>query len=172
MWIDIFILILLLGFAVGLILMEIFLLPGITVAGAGGAIFAAGGVAYAYLKIGPTAGHLSIGIFVVVFSLLFIWLLRSRAFDKIALKTDIDGKLATPETLGIRSGDTGITLSRLNPVGKIKVNGITAEGKSQGELIPENTPVIVFRVESNTVIVKPLDTSFPGDTPVNEKKDY
>lgn len=156
MWIDIVIIILLLGFAVGLILTEIFLLPGITVAGAGGALFAAGGIAYAYLKIGSAAGHLSIGISLVVFSLLFIWLLRSRALDRIALKTDIEGKLATPETLGIRAGDTGITLSRLNPVGKIKVNGITIEGKSQGELIAENTPVTVFRIESNIIIVKPL----------------
>lgn len=152
---DVAIIALLLGVAIGLLLMEIFLLPGITVAGIGGVFFAVGGIAYAYLHVGATAGTVSLIASALVFCLLFVWLVRSRALDKIALKTDTDGTLITPAQQGIQVGDEGITLSRLNPVGKIKVGGIVTEGKSTGDFIPEETPVVIIRVEMNTLVVKP-----------------
>lgn len=152
---DVVIIALLLGVAIGLLLMEIFLLPGITIAGIGGVFFAVGGIAYAYLHVGATAGTVSLIASALVFALLFVWLVRSRALDRIALKTDMDGKLVTPAQQGIRVGDEGITLSRLNPVGKIKVGAIVTEGKSTGDFIPEETPVVVIRVEMNTLVVKP-----------------
>lgn len=155
MLLDIAIIVILLGLAIGLMLMEIFLLPGITVAGIGGVLFAVGGIVYAYLQIGVTAGNIAMGSSILIFALLFVWLVRSKALDHIALKADIEGKPATPAEKGIKPGDEGITLSRLNPMGKIKINGITTEGKSMGEFIPEETPIVVFRVEMNTIIVKP-----------------
>ncbi|WP_106829717.1 NfeD family protein [Parabacteroides pacaensis] len=157
MILDIAIIAFLLGLAIGLLLMEIFLLPGITVAGIGGVFFAVGGVAYAYLHVSVLAGNISLAASLLMFGILFVWLVRSKALDRIALKKDIEGKLITPSEQGIKAGDAGITLSRLNPMGKIKVNGITAEGKSLGEFIPEETPVVVFRVEMNTIIVKPKE---------------
>lgn len=159
MILDIAIIAFLLGLAIGLMLMEIFLLPGITVAGVGGVIFAVGGIAYAYMHVGVMAGNIALAASLVTFAVLFIWLVRSRALDRIALKTDIDGKLVTPTQQGIHPGDEGITLSRLNPMGKIKVNGVTTEGKSLGEFIAEDTPVVVFRVEMNTIIVKPKESN-------------
>jgi membrane-bound ClpP family serine protease len=51
-------------------------------------------------------------------------------------------------------GDEGLTLSRLAPIGKARINGITVEAKSMDELIDENTPVEVIRVDGYNVIVK------------------
>mgnify|MGYP007081674086 FL=1 len=48
MLLDIAIIVFLMVAAIPLILAEIFLLPGITLAGIGGAIFAIGGVVFAY----------------------------------------------------------------------------------------------------------------------------
>lgn len=152
---DIAIITVLLGLAIGLMLMEIFLLPGITVAGIGSVFFAVGGVAYAYLHVGALAGNISLAVSLLTFCILFIWLVRSRALDKIALKTDVDGKLITPQQQGICIGDEGITVSRLNPVGKIKVKGIVTEGRSLGDFIPEETAVVVIRLELSSIIVKP-----------------
>ena len=56
--------------------------------------------------------------------------------------------------LGIVPGDEGLTLSRLAPIGKARINGITVEAKSMDELIDENTPVEVIRVDGYNVIVK------------------
>ena len=72
----------------------------------------------------------------------------------MALKTDIDSKLEPRRDLGIVPGDEGLTLSRLAPIGKARINGFTVEAKSMDELIDENTPVEVIRVDGYNVIVK------------------
>jgi membrane-bound ClpP family serine protease len=86
----------------------------------------------------------------LVFAASFVWLLRSKSFNRVALKTDIDSKLVSSRDLGIVPGDEGLTLSRLAPIGKARINGITVEAKS----MDENTPVEVIRVDGYNVIVK------------------
>lgn len=139
--------------AIVLILLEIFMLPGITVAGVGGFLFAAGGLFYAY-SVSTPIGNVTLAVSSLVFAASFIWLLRSKSFNRVALKTDIDSKLASSRDLGIVPGDEGLTLSRLAPIGKARINGITVEAKSMDELIDENTPVEVIRVDGYNVIVK------------------
>ena len=63
--------------------------------------------------------------------------IRARSFNKVALKTDVDSKLTSSRDLGIEPGDEGITLSRLAPIGKARIKGITVEAKSMDELIDE-----------------------------------
>ncbi len=153
MLLDIAIIIFLMAAAILLLLAEVFLFPGITIAGIGGALFAIGGVAYAYLE-GAWVGHLTLSLSIITFGIIFAWLLRSRSFNKIALKTDIDSRLTSSRDLGIEPGDEGITLSRLAPIGKARIKGIDVEAKSPDELIDENTPVVVTKVDSYNVIVR------------------
>ena len=57
-------------------------------------------------------------------------------------------------------GDTGITLSRLNPTGKVLVNDLTVEGKSlNGEFIDEEEEVEVVRIDGYQVQVRRIDTA-------------
>lgn len=139
--------------AIVLILLEIFLLPGITVAGIGGFLFAVGGIIYAY-TVGEWLGHTALILSLVTFGGAFVWLLRSKSFNRVALKTDINSKLVSSQELGIKTGDEGITLSRLAPMGKARFNGITVEAKVMDELIDEGTHVEVIRVDGNNVVVK------------------
>lgn len=139
--------------AIVLILLEIFMLPGITVAGVGGFIFAGGGLIYAY-SVDTLAGNMTLAVSLLVFAATFVWLLRSKSFSRVALKTDVDSRLVSSRDLGIIPGDEGLTLSRLAPIGKARINGIMVEAKSMDELIDENTPVEVVRVDSNNIIVK------------------
>ncbi|MCE5225461.1 MAG: NfeD family protein [Porphyromonadaceae bacterium] len=154
MILDIAIVAFLLVVAIVLLLLEIFLLPGITVAGIGGFLFAAGGVAYAYSKLGLLAGNISLISAGLVFAISFFWLLRSNSFSKVALKKEVDGRLVSSRDLGIEPGDEGITLSRLNPMGKIRVKGITVEAKSFNGFVDENIPVVVVRIDASNVLVK------------------
>ena len=62
---EAFIIASLMGIAIGLLLLEIFLLPGITVAGVGGALFALGGLFYAY-SVSSLVGNLTLGISIIV----------------------------------------------------------------------------------------------------------
>ena len=135
---ETFIIAFLMVVAIVLILLEIFMLPGITVAGVGGFLFAAGGLIYAY-SVGTPVGNVTLAVSLLVFVASFVWLLRSKSFNR---------------DLGIVPGDEGLTLSRLAPIGKARINGIMVEAKSVDELIDENTPVEVIRVDGYNVIVK------------------
>ena len=64
--------------AIVLILLEIFMLPGITVAGVGGFLFAAGGLFYAY-SVSTPIGNVTLAVSSLVFAASFIWLLRTQA---------------------------------------------------------------------------------------------
>ncbi|MDR3266899.1 MAG: hypothetical protein LBT24_04935, partial [Tannerella sp.] len=82
MTVDIVIIVFLMVVAIVLILAEIFLLPGITLAGIGGALFAVGGVAYAY-KLNVQAGNITLISSIVVFGGLFFLMIRSNAFNRV-----------------------------------------------------------------------------------------
>ena len=157
MLLDIAIILFLMAAAIILILVEIFLLPGITVASVGGAIFAIGGAVFAY-SVGAEVGHWTLALSAIAFAAIFFWLLRSRSFNKVALHTNVDSKLMSSRDLGIQPGDEGITLSRLAPIGKARIKGIVVEAKSMNDLIDEETPIVVVRVDSYNVLVRPIHT--------------
>lgn len=149
----VFIITFLLITSVILILLEIFLFPGITVAGIGGFIFAVGGLYYAY-KLSWWTGNIALIATLITFGIAFIWMLRAKSLSRIALKTNVDSKLASSKDMGIKVGDEGVTVSRLAPIGKASINGTIVEAKSLDELIEEKSEVTVIRVEGYNVIVK------------------
>ena len=152
MTIDIIIIVFLMLAAIGLIIAEIFLLPGITIAGIAGALFAIGGVAYAY-SLNVILGNITLGSSIVTFGGLFLWLLRSNSFNRVSLKADVESTVASPRDMELHTGDEGVTLSRLAPIGKARFNSITVEAKSTGEFIDENTPVVIKRIDGYNVVV-------------------
>lgn len=156
MMFTIFIIVFLMLLAIFLILLEIFMLPGITVAGIGGAIFAIGGLAYAY-SVSSLVGNIALVASIALFVLAFLWLMRSNSFHRISLHTDVDSKLTSTRELGIEPGDQGVTISRLAPIGKARIKDQIVEAKAIGELIDENTPVEVVRVDGYNVIVRTVE---------------
>lgn len=136
-------------------LIEIFLLPGISIAGIAGAIFLIGGIVYSYMFLGSTAGNVTLAASAVTLGLTFFGLLKSKSLERISLNTNIDDKVDNSYLLKIAVGDIGVAVSRLNPIGKVLVNDIEAEGKSfDGEFIEEDTEIVVVKVETYNVLVK------------------
>ena len=136
------------------LLAEIFLLPGLTVSGIAGIIFLVGGISYAYMYMGVVAGNLTLVIAAFLLLASFLYFIKSKSLRRISLKTNIDSKVDTSDLDKINVGDEGITQSRLNPIGKVFINGLTVEGKSiDGEMIDEDTEVIVRKVEWTNILV-------------------
>ena len=154
---DILIIILLVLIGVVLIILEIFFLPGITVAGFSSLIFFGGGIYYAFLNLGTTAGYVTIAASVVACVVGIIWFMRSKSLDRISLKTDIDSVIPTQVNDSIKVGDEGIALSRLNPMGTVLIGTVQVEGKTREDFIDEGSSVIVERVERTSVIVRKKD---------------
>lgn len=138
-----------------LLLIEFFLLPGISIAGIGGAIFMIGGIIYSYIYLGSTAGNITLALSLILLALAFVWLLKSKSLRKIALTTDITETVDNSDLKSLNPGDKGMAISRLNPIGNVMINDVTVEGKSfDGELIDEDTEIEVVRVETYNVLVK------------------
>ena len=151
---DILIIILLVLIGVFLIILEIFFLPGITVAGFSSLIFFGGGIYYAFVNLGTTAGYVTIVASVVACVVGIIWFMRSKSLDRISLKTDIDSVIPTQVNDSIKVGDEGIALSRLNPMGTVLIGMVQVEGKTREDFIDEGSSIIVERVERTSVIVR------------------
>ncbi len=90
------IVVLLLVFGVGLLLAEMFLLPGFGIAGISGFGCLAGSVVVAYLKLAPVyawAGHVTLAAALLLTALSIYAFVRGRAIEKMALETQIDSKV-------------------------------------------------------------------------------
>ena len=76
---------------VALLLMEMFLLPGFGIAGIGGFGCLVAAVIVAWMNLGHLAGLITLGACVVLTGLSIWGFMRSKALDKMALDTKIDG---------------------------------------------------------------------------------
>ena len=150
---EILIIILFLLFGIILLLAEIFLLPGISIAGIAGIIFLIGGIVCAFV-VDTSYGFYTIIVSVVALCFSIWYFMRSRTLDKLSLHTEIDGKVETVDESKIKIGDKGVTVSRLAPMGKVKINGATVEAKSLFDYIDEDTEVEVIAVNATNVEVK------------------
>ncbi|MDR1666949.1 MAG: hypothetical protein LBS03_04560 [Bacteroidales bacterium] len=145
--------ILLIVAGIALIVVEVVVLPGVTVAGVGGVILIGAGVYFSFGIFGQT-----VGIFVLISaSLLFIFFLiyalRARTWDRLSLHSEIDGKVNVI-TDDIHIGDTAVTISRLAPMGKILIHGKMVEAKSEIGMIDEKKTVKVVQANQFSVIVR------------------
>jgi membrane-bound ClpP family serine protease len=150
---DILIVIILCIIGIVLILVEIFLIPGLTITSIAGGAFLIGGTYYAFRTLGTIAGIITLISVIAVIGIAFVYLIKSKTLDRIALKTDISSTVAAKELPDISEGDKGITISRLNPMGKVRVNNITMEAKTLGEFVDENTNITVVKVFPLQLIV-------------------
>ncbi|WP_430811052.1 MULTISPECIES: NfeD family protein [unclassified Carboxylicivirga] len=138
-----------------LLILEFFVFPGVTFAGIGGFIFTAGGIFLTYQVYGASYGHIALVATLFVGLLILFFSFRSTTWNRIMLHSQVQGRVETVEALRIQEGDEGMSLTRLNPIGKVMVNGEVIEGKCPGHFIDENSPVIVKEVFKTYIIVKP-----------------
>ncbi len=90
------IVILLLVFGVGLLVAEMFLLPGFGIAGIAGFACLVGSVVVAYMKVAPVhpwAGHATLAAALILTALAIYGFFKSRAIEKMSLDTTIDSKV-------------------------------------------------------------------------------
>lgn len=151
-----FLVVLLVVFGVALLVVEIFLIPGIGAAGIFGVVSMAVAVGLAYVTISPLAGHVTLCAVILLSAAAIYAFVKSKAIEKMALKTDISAKVDLISGLDIHVGDTAITSSRLAPMGKIRVGDAELEAKVLSDFIDPETTVSIVRIEGNIVVVKPL----------------
>ncbi len=165
---------------VGLLVVELFILPGFGVTGISGILliglalvlsmqdFVIPDVSWKWdimsrnlliVASGIVAGLAGIGVIALAAP-------KLRLFDRLTLKTVIggtaggpaDGSPAVPEAeeeIPRRlAGKKGVAISVLRPSGRAEFEGAIYSVEADGEFIPEGSPVVVVRVRGNRITVK------------------
>lgn len=141
-----------------LLLVEILLIPGFAVTGILGLASLAGSCYFAFIQYGPIGGTIVIAINVIMIVVFIVYALRGKTWNRLTLHTNIESKAdQKPDEKGIEVGQKGVTMTRLNPMGKARINNITLEVKSLDGLIDNDRPVEVSSIEDNQVIVKEIN---------------
>jgi membrane-bound ClpP family serine protease len=136
------------------LLLEILVVPGTTIVGIAGFVLMIVGVFSTYTGYGSVAGTLTLGG-TLIFSIVALAVaFRSNTWKKAMLNSELIGKVNIFEPEKVKPGDTGLTISRLNPMGKAMINGEYYEVTAKYSLIDHNTEIVVTKVEGNKIIVK------------------
>jgi len=154
-----------LAFIIGLVVLgifflvvEVYLIPGISIAGIAGVACMTGGVFMAYVRLGATAGTLTLGLALLGLVGVLYWFYRSKAIDKMSLTTNIDSKTNPFNGIKVNIGDKGVAVTRLGPIGRVQFNDTVVEGSAENELIDAGTPVVVVDVGTYNITVRTVTT--------------
>ena len=140
-----------------LFVVEFLLIPGVTIAGIGGAVLMGVAVYMSYKTHGNTVGNYTLIATLILTIGGFAYALRAKTWKRLALNKDIDGRVEVGlEKETIKVGDRGESITRMAPVGKVLINGLVVEGKSQRGFLDQHTPVEVLKVLNTQVIIKPI----------------
>lgn len=140
-----------------LLVAEIILIPGVSIAGIGGFIAYGVAIYLGFERYDTLGGFIVIGAIVAVSLLSIALSLRARTWQRLSLKHQIDSTSQPLPELEIKVGDRGFTVTRLAPSGKISVNDTTYEAKSLGDIyVDPKREIEVVGFENFSVIVKTL----------------
>lgn len=153
---DVLIIIALIAAAVILFLVELFVIPGISLAGISALVCIIYANYYAFANLGTGAGFITLIISGIACIGSLVWFMRSKTLDKLALKKDITSKIDRSAAEKVKVGDTGITITRLAQIGNAEINGNIIEVKSMDGLLNEKTPIVVNRITDGIIFVKKL----------------
>jgi len=152
-----FVIILLIILGAILLLVELLVIPGTTIAGVGGFLLLGSSVYLIFKEYGQTMGYISAIALFVLFVIGLFLALRPKTWDKASLKASIDSSVKNDDFSKISVGDKGEALSRLAPMGKVIVNDVIVEAKSYNEFINPKEKIEVIKIESNKLIVKKIN---------------
>jgi len=158
---------LLVSIGVLLLALEVFVLPGVTIAGIAGVVALVAGLGMTLVGAGATPsamitalGRVAISILLAIggaFALLRA-LPRLPFGRRLVLETDMDadrGYVSAPESDHHWLGRTGTTLSPLRPAGIADLDGRRVDVVSEGDFIDAGTTIEVTRVDGNRIVVRP-----------------
>ena len=142
---------LILGLA--LFLVEVFLVPGITLTGIASACCLIYANYYAFTTLGVVGGNVTLALSVVGAIAVVIWFFRSKTVDRLSLKETLSYRPDPLRGLSLKVGDKGVARTRLALIGTAEFGGQLIEVKSADGFLDEKTPLIIERIEEGMVFV-------------------
>ncbi|MDR0989269.1 MAG: nodulation efficiency protein D (NfeD) [Prevotellaceae bacterium] len=153
---EILIIAILIAVAIVLLLVELFLIPGTSIAGLLSGCCFVFACYFAFSRSGATAGYITLVISIVACAGAVVWFMRSKTLDHIALKEEITSTVDREVPPEVKVGGTGIAITRLALIGSAEIAGRIVEVKSSGGFLDEKTPIVVSRITDGIILVEPL----------------
>ena len=139
-----------------LLLVELFVIPGSSLAAILSAICLTWAVAYAFINISALAGIITLIIALILGSCVLITFMRSKTLDKVALTEEVSSTVDRSVAAQVQVGDKGYAVTRLALIGNAEINGHVVEVRSADGFLNEKTPVVVTCVRDNEIIVQKI----------------
>lgn len=143
-------------FGLLMVIAEIIFVPGTTLVGIIGAGFMIAGVVSSFSYFGEQGGWMTLGATVVTSVFILYYAFKSNVWGKFSLKTSISSKVNEGEMVGMAVGLEGVTISALRPSGKAEINDKAYEVKTNGSFVEVGTRIRVLKVNTNQIIVEPI----------------
>jgi membrane-bound ClpP family serine protease len=135
-----------------LLIMEILFVPGM-VLGFISVILMLIGVIFSFNEYGSTTGFMVLLGTGAATAAAVYWAFNSPIWKKMQVQSQIDGKANSAADGLVKPGDTGKTISRLNPMGKALINGLQVEVQVQEGFIDPDEDITVIKVQQNKIFV-------------------
>ena len=159
------ILLVLLG--LGLIALEVYVVPGLTFIGIGGALSILGGVIYAFIVSGPVGGLVAALGSIAAGGGLFYVMWESGAWDRFVLEADLrrdtDADAREQDARSRYLGRSATAVTPLRPGGIVEIDGERIEVQTEGEFIAAGSVVRVVAMDRRRFFVR-LAESLPSET--------
>ena len=151
---------------VGLLLIEVFVIPGFGIAGIAGIAMMLGGIFFVFrsaYKLETAVFTLSSAIILAfALAILLSYLLpKTRAWNHLVLSAAMDSgsgfHSAPREDFRGYVGKTGVALTPLRPAGTVRVGDARFDVVTAGDFIARDTPVKIVNVEGSKIFVEAID---------------
>jgi len=161
---------LLVAIGIVLVLVEVFVVPGFSIAGLAGIVALVAGLGMALVGAGATVsvfitalGRVAISILIALGGSLVLlrFLPRLPVGRRLVLQTDMEadeGYVSTPESDRHWLGRKGVAVSPLRPSGIADIEHARVDVVSDGDFIDAGTPIEVTRVDGNRIVVRRVVT--------------
>ena len=137
-----------------LIILEIFVMPGTAIIGIIGLVLMITGIWSTYATYGTTWGNYTLLATGFSSFILVAYALKSRTWTRFMLKAEVKGKALSAEEHNVKTGQFGVTSSRLAPMGKALINDQYYEVHSSGPFIDQNEEIVVVKTEGLSIFVE------------------
>ncbi len=140
--------------AVVLLLIELFVVPGISWAGISALACIVYANIYAFIHLGALGGFITMAVSAITCIGSLVLFMRSKTLERLALKKDITSKVNKQAEESVKIGDRGLTTTRLALIGYADIEGKIVEVKSMDGFLSEKTPIVVSRIDEGTILVE------------------
>jgi membrane-bound ClpP family serine protease len=148
-----FLWILLLIFGFILLLVELVVVPGVTIVGLVGFSALVYGTVRIFTDFGTTAGWIALASVFAVCVILVVWFMKTKSWKKIMLNDKLESKMNIVDDQKIKVGDEGNSVSRLAPMGQASFSGEIFEVQSMDGFIDQRMPIKVVKIENSKIFV-------------------